>query len=72
MIYPTRWCQGRTLAWRKVKVKEYRVRERGFYLARWRAEVSFFYQARGEADPVVLHLLGGGCLRAADSSRQIT
>jgi len=28
------------------------------------------YQARGGADPDVLHLLGGGCLRAADSSRQ--
>ena len=27
------------------------------------------YQARGE--PVVLHLLGGGCFSAADSSRQI-
>jgi hypothetical protein len=53
-------------------MKEYRVRERGFYLARWRAEVGFFYQARGEADPSVFHLLGGGCLRAADSSRQIT
>jgi ATP-dependent DNA ligase len=25
------YVEGRTLAWRKVKVKEYRVTERGFY-----------------------------------------
>ena len=25
------YVEGRTLAWRKVKVKDYRVQERGFY-----------------------------------------